>query len=43
MAILGFFQGNIVLLRCFSAIMEFDVLCSLSVFTVDVPLLAKPN
>ena len=42
-AILGHFQGNIVLFGCISTIIELDVLCTLWVFTIDVPLLQKPN
>lgn len=43
MAILGLFPGNIVLLGCISVIIEFDVLCILWVFTLDVPLMEKPG
>ena len=38
MVILGLFPGNIVLLGCTSAIIDFDILCIMWVFTVDVSL-----
>ena len=38
MAILGPFQGNIVLLGC-----DFGILCSLWIFTVNFPLTKTPG
>ena len=43
MAILGLFSNDIVLLGCISAIIDFDVLCTLWVFKVDVLLMEKPH
>ena len=43
MAILGLFQGNIVLLGCVSAIIDFGILCSLWIFTVNFPLTKTPG
>lgn len=43
MAILGLFQGNIVLLGCVSAIINFGILCSLWIFTVNFPLTKTPG
>ena len=43
MAILRFFPGYIVLLEFISAIINFDVLCTFWVFTVDVPLTEHPG
>ena len=37
MVMLGFFPGNIVLLRCISAPIDFDDLCSLFVFACFAP------
>ena len=42
-AIIGLFPGNIVLVRYVSAIINFDVFCTLCIFTVDVPLMEKPS
>ena len=38
MATLGLFTGDVVLVRFISAITDFDVLCTLWVFTVDASL-----
>lgn len=43
MTTLGLFLGNLVWLGCSSAIIEFDVLCTLWVFMVDVQLWEKPG
>ena len=43
MATLGLFTGDVVLVRFISAITDFDVLCTLWVFTVDVSLIKKPS
>ena len=40
---LGLFPGDIVLLGCISAIIEFDVSSIPWVFTSDVPLTKKPG
>ena len=40
-AIFVLFPGIIILLRCISAIIDFDVLCTLWVFIVDLPLMGK--
>ena len=37
MVMLGLFPGNIVLMRCISAPIDFDDLCSLFVFTCVAP------
>ena len=42
-AILGLFQGNIVLLRRISEIIDLDVLCRLWVYVVDGILTEKPS
>ena len=38
-AVLGLSPGKIVLLECISAIIDFDVLCLLFTFTVDITFL----
>ena len=43
MTILGLFPGNMVLLGCISAIIEFDVLYIPWVLTSNVPLIKKPG
>ena len=43
MAILSLFPGNLVLLRCISTTVDFDVFCTLWVFTVNVPVMEKPG
>lgn len=43
MAILGVFRSNIVLMESITTITDFDVLCSLWLFTVDVLLMEEPG